>query len=48
MAAYQANEGCLSGNCKFCGQNTDCVLLAVLQKVTGLEDALKQISGQAG
>lgn len=46
MSAYQPNEACLTGNCQFCGQNTDCVLLAILQKVKNLENALAQVAAQ--
>jgi hypothetical protein len=47
MSAYQPNDGCLTGNCQFCGQNSDCVLLAILQKVKNLENAIAQMANQS-
>jgi hypothetical protein len=47
MAAYQMNEVCLSGNCKFCDQQGDCVLLAIMQKVNHLESIVAKTAGKA-
>ena len=46
MPACPFNEGCLSGNCEFCSQKTDCVLLAILQKVENLELAIENMAGK--
>jgi hypothetical protein len=46
MSACPPNDGCLSGNCEFCGQKGDCVLLAILRKVSNLESIIEKMAGQ--
>ncbi len=36
-------ESCYPGNCQFCDQRMDCILLAILQKLEKLEVALSEI-----
>jgi hypothetical protein len=47
MRDFQTNSTCLTGNCQFCGEKGDCVLLAILEKVKKLENALEKITGHA-
>jgi hypothetical protein len=47
MSANQYNEGCLAGNCDFCGQKTDCIFLSILKKVTRLENIIEKLTSQA-
>ena len=35
---------CSLGNCAFCTQNTDCILLAILKKVEGLEIVIAKMA----
>jgi len=46
MSASPPNDGCLTGNCQFCGQKDDCVLLAILKKVDSLESMVERMAGQ--
>lgn len=46
MTASPPNEGCLTGNCEFCGQKEDCVLLAILRKVDNLERIIERLAAQ--
>jgi hypothetical protein len=46
MPAYQNNEGCLTGNCDFCSQKTDCIFLSILKKVTRLESIIEKLTSQ--
>lgn len=39
-------DGCTLGNCQFCGQKEDCVLMAILRKVDDLEGVLEKIARQ--
>ena len=41
-------SGCYSGigNCKFCSQKADCILLAILQKMENLERVIEKMAGQ--
>lgn len=39
-------DGCTSGNCEFCGQKEDCVLVAILRKVADLEDLIEKMARQ--
>jgi hypothetical protein len=47
MTGQQNNSVCLTGNCQFCAEKGDCVLLATLQKVEKLENALEKVTGHA-
>ena len=40
--------GCYSGigNCKFCSQKMDCILMAILQKVESIELVLEKMAGK--
>ena len=46
MSECPLNNGCYSGNCEFCSQKMDGVLLAILQKVVNLERAIKKMASQ--
>ena len=46
MCACPLNNGCSLGNCEFCSQKMDCVLLAILQKVESLERVIEKMAGQ--
>ena len=46
MSDCPLNDGCYSGNCEFCSQKMDCVLLAILQKVANLESVIEKMAGQ--
>jgi hypothetical protein len=46
MSTCPLDNGCLSGNCEFCSQKADCVLLAILQKVANLESAVENLARQ--
>jgi hypothetical protein len=46
MSACPLNSGCNTGNCQFCDQKGDCVLLAILQKVANLESIMASMAGQ--
>jgi len=47
MSTCPLNNECSLGNCEFCSQKADCVLLAILQKVANLENTLEQMASQA-
>ena len=46
MSTCPLNNGCSLGNCEFCSQKMDCVLLAILQKVESLERVIEKMAGQ--
>ena len=46
MQSCPFDDGSYSGNCEFCNQNTDCVLLAILQKVKTLELLVEKMASQ--
>ena len=46
MSTCPLNDGCSLGNCQFCEQKMDCVLLAILQKVANLENTIEKIASQ--
>ena len=46
MSTCPLNDGCSLGNCEFCSQKMDCILLAILQKVESLELVIEKIAGQ--
>jgi hypothetical protein len=46
MSACPLNDGCSLGNCEFCSQKADCVLLAILQKVESLERVIERLASQ--
>lgn len=46
MTGNQSNEVCLTGNCQFCGQKGDCVLLNILKKVENLENIIERLNSQ--
>jgi hypothetical protein len=46
MTDFQTNSTCLTGNCQFCGEKGDCVLLETFEKVKKLENALEKITGR--
>ena len=46
MANNPVSQGCSLGNCQFCENNMDCVLLSILQKIESLENALEKVAGQ--
>lgn len=46
MSTCPFDDGCYRGNCEFCSQKVDCVLLAILQKVANLERIMEKIAGQ--
>ena len=46
MSACPSNNGCLLGNCEFCDQKSDCVLLAILNKMANLESIIEKMAGQ--
>ena len=46
MSTCPLNNGCSLGNCEFCDQKGDCVLLAVLKKVEYLESVIVKMAGQ--
>jgi len=39
-------NNCSLGNCEFCSQQADCVLLALLQKVETLERVIERVASQ--
>ena len=47
MSTCPLDDGCNSGNCQFCEQKMDCVLLAILQKVENLERIIEKKTSQA-
>jgi len=46
MSTCLLNNGCSLGNCEFCSQKADCVLLAILQKVETLERVIERLTNQ--
>jgi hypothetical protein len=46
MSTCPLNNGCSLGNCEFCSQKTDCILMAILQKVERLKLAMEKLTGQ--
>jgi len=46
MSTCPLNNGCSLGNCEFCSQKADCVLLALLQKVETLERVIERVASQ--
>jgi hypothetical protein len=46
MSTCPLNDGCSLGNCEFCSQKMDCILLAILQKVESLERVIEKMAGQ--
>ena len=46
MSTCPLENECYSGNCKFCIQKMDCVLLAILQKVESLERVVEKMASQ--
>ena len=46
MSTCPLNDGCSLGNCEFCSQKMDCILLAILQKVESLERVIEKMVGQ--
>jgi len=47
MTNCPLKEGCFPGNCKFCDQRMDCILLTILQKLDQLEIALAEAQPKA-
>jgi len=46
MSDCPLDDGCYSGNCEFCSQKMDCVLLAILKKVENLESIIERMASQ--
>lgn len=46
MSTCPLDKECSLGNCEFCSQKADCVLLAILQKVANLERVIENLAGQ--
>ena len=46
MSTCPLNDGCSLGNCEFCSQKMDCILLAILQKVERLERVIEGVASQ--
>ena len=47
MSVCPLDDGCYLGNCEFCSQKMDCVLLAILKKVANLERVIEKMASQA-
>jgi len=47
MSACPLKDGCSLGNCKFCSQKMDCILVAILQKVESLEHVIEETVSQS-
>ena len=46
MSTCPLNGGCSLGNCEFCSQKMDCILLAILKKVESLERVMERLASQ--
>jgi hypothetical protein len=47
MTGYESNGTCLTGNCQFCAEKGDCVLLSVFQKVENLEKTVAEMKSHS-
>jgi len=44
MSTCPLNTECCLGNCEFCSQKGDCILMALFKKVENLENTLAQLA----